>query len=397
MSHAEGPDRWAAPDDDAQSAGWGEPPNPPSYASGGAVPPPPAQPYPQAPPPPGASGYAAPGAPPPGAAPAGAPLGGTPLTFRSWQPGIVALRPLPFGDFLTVPFRAMRFNRAAIVGGPMLMVLVTALIWAAASWLLINDPLLDLQSAVPALSGIEPATLVVLIVAVLVSAAADMIASSMVIPAVSRAAMGVKAPLAEVLRTVWSRIGALILLYLMLVPVLGILVLATVAVVGTAGLADPLAAGIVMVLIVFPLWIVIALFTSAYVSVARGAIIMERAGPIQAIKRAFTLMPGRLWWSVLIIFVTAVMVGVIGQALSFITQIGVGLSSLLGPDQVWVGFVILALSTVFQLAVQYVLQYSFLGSVTALIYLDLRFRKEGLAFELARAAEAQQSAGPRIG
>ncbi len=64
--------------------------------------------------------------------PAGAPQQPA-LTYRSWQPGIVALRPLPFGDFITVPFKAMRFNRAVMVGGPLLLFTVSALLTGLAA------------------------------------------------------------------------------------------------------------------------------------------------------------------------------------------------------------------------------------------------------------------------
>ena len=67
-------------------------------------------------------------------------------TYRSWQPGIIPLRPMNFGEFLSVPFKAMRYNRAVVIGGPLLCVVAAMVLLAAALWLAFTDPSLALLS-----------------------------------------------------------------------------------------------------------------------------------------------------------------------------------------------------------------------------------------------------------
>ncbi len=95
-------------------------------------------------------------------------------------------------------------------------------------------------------------------------------------------------------------------------------------------------------------------------------------------------MPGRFWWSVLIIIVVGLIVGAVQQAFGFVTQIAIIVPGAALPDStaaIGIGFFI---GYLFQLVAICITQYSFLGSAYALIYLDMRMRKEGLAFDLAR-------------
>jgi len=316
------------------------------------------------------------------------------LTYRSWQPGIVALRPLPFGDFITVPFKAMRFNRPVIVGGPLLMYAVSAVLTGLALWVALNDNQLNIMSDFDSLQGISVSTVIAGAVALLSWVISDVLASSVVFPAVARALLGERITLTEGLRTIAPRIGHLLLF--------SVITYIPLVVVGGLGLAAVLAAtsngdgnvggtvlGIVAIvlLLIIPIGGVIAVYSVP----AKGAIIIERASALRAIRRAIALVPGRFWWTALIMVVVGVIVGAVQQAFGFVSQIAAFVPSAIAPEStvaLAIGFFVAYL---FQLIVACLTQYSFFGSANALIYLDMRMRKEGLAFDLAKAAEARHA------
>lgn len=382
-------DEWATPGDNVPPPA-PPAPQPPGYA------PPPAPAYAQPPGP----GYAPPPAPAytaPQPPPLQPPGGNAPpaLTYRSWQPGIVALRPLPFGDFIAVPFKAMRFNRAVVVGGPLLMFTVSALLTALAIWLVANDSELRLFSVYDSFGGISTPRVIGIVVAAVSWVVSDVMATSIVYPAVARAMLGERISLAQALKTTLSRIGHLLLLSVITaipaVVIGGVAILMFGASVsGSDG--DVFSAMLGLLFLGLIVLVPLALTIAVYSAVARGAIVLERANAFRAINRAFRLIPGRFWWSVLIISVIGIIVYVVQQAFSSALQFVAFLPAAVAPDSDVALFVGVFIGVVFYLVAYCVTQYSFLGSTNALIYLDMRMRKEGLAFELARAAEARHAA-----
>jgi hypothetical protein len=383
-------DEWAMPGDSAPPL----PPAPAAPTPGYA--PTPAPGY--APPP--ASGYAPPPAPaysapqPPPLQPSGG-YSQPALTYRSWQPGIVALRPLPFGDFITVPFKAMRFNRAVVVGGPLLMFTVSALLTALAIWLAANDSELNAFSYDDAFGGITSTTVIAIVVAALSWIVSDMMATSVVYPAVARALLGERISLSQAFKTTLPRIGHLLLFSLITaIPVIVIGGVAALVFGASAASSDsdPVSMVLGVLVMMFVVFAPLALTVAVYSAVARGVIVLERANTFRAINRAFKLVPGRFWWSVLIIFVVGIIVSAVQQAFSTAIQFVAVIPAFVAPDSDVALLVAVFLGVVFYLIAYCITQYSFLGSTSALIYLDMRMRKEGLAFELAKAAEARHAA-----
>lgn len=318
------------------------------------------------------------------------------LTFRSWQPGIVALRPLSFGDFLVVPFRAMKFNRAVVVGAPVLLATASALLTVLALWVAVLDPKLDFGSSEGGWRGVTAPTVILAIVALLAWVATDLFASALLVPAVARAFLGERITLKQAFATLRPRIGALVVLDLI---VFGIVVLYSAVIgLGIAALATADSSGGVAAMgltfgqyLLYPL----ALVLGVYVPAVRGAMVLEGAGPIRSIKRAIKLIPGRFWWTILILFVVRLAVGFAEQF-----SMGVGFVAALfvvfTPDSNAILLVVLALFVALGLIATCILEYSLAGTVNVLIYLDLRMRKEGLAFDMARAAEARNQVQQRV-
>lgn len=321
------------------------------------------------------------------------------LTFRSWQPGIVALRPLPFGDFLTVPFRAMRYSRAAVVGAPVLMFLASALITGAAFWLAATDSgVTDFFTATSNLAfEPRPETIGAFVIAGIVWILSDTLSAAVVVPAVAQAALGTRMSLGEAMRTaierIWALLGLGVLTLIANLVLFGVVfapILVTAAADGDLGGAVALTVILALVLIT-PALIVMAV----YLPVARAALMLEKVGPFVAIRRAIRLVPGRFWWTVLIMLVIGLINGAIQQVFSFGTQMVALVVSAISPDSAIAFFGSFAAALTIQLLASAIVQYSFVGSATALVYLDMRFRKEGLAFDMARTAEARATGTQR--
>lgn len=318
------------------------------------------------------------------------------LTYRSWQPGIVALRPLSFGDFLVAPFKAMRFNRGVMVGAPVLLSSASALLTVLAVWVAIKDPKLDLASSNGGWTGVTVPTVVLAILAVLAWIATDLLASAVVIPGVARAFLGERITIKQALATVRPRIGALVVIDLILIGIIG--VYSAIIALGFVGLvAADSSGGLATVGTILGQWLFlpIAAALGVYLPSVKGAMILEGTGPIRSIRRSIKLVPGRFWWTILILLV-------VRTAIYFIEQVALGIGFFAGlmlaftPDSSVVLYLVLAIFVAVALIVIAVIEYSLAGGVNALLYLDLRMRKEGLAFDLAKAAEAKHSARQRV-
>lgn len=369
-----GPQEWASPGASAPATG-AEPAPAAATAS-------PAQPI-------ATPAAAAPAAPSP--APASGPAPQASPTFRSWQPGIIPLRPQGFGEFLAVPFKAMRFNRAVVLGGPLLCMLVAMILGAAALWLAFTDSSLALLNPTQQFQGVEAQTVIVGVAAILALILADSLSTAIVAPGFARAVMGERITLSAALRQVMPRIGHLLLLWLIATVVATIAFAPGIAAIAVGvGAGDGLTAFVgVLTLLVFMVPVLMLLGVIA--PVARCALVLEQIGAIAAIRRALSLIRGRFWWSVLIVLVTGTIINVVLSIVQQVGGFGAGLAIVLAPQAEWLAMALLVGVTAFFTVVSYVFVSAYMGCVYALIYVDVRIRFEGFDLDLARAAEARRA------
>ncbi|WP_084038277.1 hypothetical protein [Demequina sp. NBRC 110053] len=315
-------------------------------------------------------------------------------TYRSWQPGIIALRPLNFGDFLTVPFKAMRFNRTVVLGGPLLFTIITSVLTVAAGWVLFNDPRVGLMDAAPSFDGINTQTVILLVLAAVALFLADVLCSSVVAPGVARAVLGERVTLGAALTQMRRRLGSLIGLYL----VAGLVYVALFAIalvptfLGALFTDDGAAGAFVSFLLMTVLLIAAAVVVTLLQGVARAMIVLEGIGMGAAVKRVMRLIRGRFWWSILIVVVTGVLINIVASTLSSVGQIAMLVAVAIAPENV----VVLAISFFLIFGLSFVIAmvatYAYMGAVYSLLYIDLRMRREGFDLDLARAAEARAAA-----
>ncbi|WP_084105864.1 hypothetical protein [Demequina sp. NBRC 110056] len=405
-SHGEQP-----PTSEAAPTAWAAPGSTPPAT--GATPAPPASAPPgfsQAPAPhtPGAYAPAPQGTPAPAPAsayppPAGPAYGAAPLrpaavnaapTYRSWQPGIIPLRPLSFGDFLSVPFKAMRFNRAVVLGGPLLFTLITAALTMTAMWLVFTDARLGLLDATPSLDGINVQTVVLLVLAVVSLFLTDVLCSSIVAPGVARAVMGERISLAVAWRQMRRKLGALLLIYVATGVVYGVLVFVVFIPALVSGLTSDDSVGAVLLTVALALLVLVpaGMVVTVLQGIVRAMVVLEGIGAVAAVKRVFPLIRRRFWWSILIVFVTGLLINVVASTLQYVGQFAALIATVIAPENV----AVLAISffAVYGLAlvISLVATYAYMGSVFSLLYIDLRMRHEGFDLDLARAAEARAAA-----
>ena len=341
---------------------------------------------------------------PPTGPPAGGPAGvHTGATVPSWstaltahKPGIIALRPLGFGDILEGAFAAMRRNPRTFFGLALLTSLAILLLIAAVGALgylavtrLGSSDGADVLLAVGTLGGFT-----LLYVASAVTAVA---LTGMLSYPVGEAVLGRKPTIGETWRRTRGLIPRLVGLCLILfIPVVvvfaGLITLIIVAFDQGSEFAG--AVGIFAT--------VAALVAMAYVAVrfalATAALVLEELGVVRSLRRSWALTEGRFWRTLGVLFVASLIVGVVQQVLAFGFQIvgaalGVAFTSTVGGQDSEIAFAVVVLGvTVIGSLLASLLAQPFLAAVGALLYTDARIRKEGFDLALIRAATGSRVA-----
>jgi hypothetical protein len=399
---------WQAPG--AASSGQGGSPDPDrrardagaAGAAGSPAGPPPAPGQGHAPAP--APGYA-PGFPPPpgwGAAPAWTPPP---------KPGLLPLRPLGLGAILAGSFQTLRRNPGATVGSALLIQglvgVVTLVIVGGVTGFVVTRVLSAREADQgPIIAGGVAAVVVAAIVTLVLSIVASAFLQGVVASEVARGTLGERLRMRALWRLARPRLGALVLwslfvavawtlVFAVLAGVVALLVLA-----GGAGVA----VGIIVAVLGVMGLVVVAAWVSTRLSLVPSAIVIERMRPFAAARRSWSLTIGSFWRVLGILLLTGVIVSVAGNIvtvpLTLLTSI---LQSVLFPNG-QLDFQTFDASVVFYLATQLltIVVGVVIGSIgaivtsanAAILYIDLRMRREGLDLELARFAEERAAGAP---
>lgn len=329
-------------------------PGPPQYPAGGPW----GQPY----------GYAPQGYPQPG------PGWGVPEV----KIGTVPLRPLDVGGLYGGAFAAIRANPGVMVGLTAVFVVLTQLITFLAQIPLTRiavDP--DAESG-EVLGDLAAATGVSIGVGI-VAGIATLFLTGVLTIAVARSVMGERTSPAEALRALGPRILPLIglsLLQFVILLVPTALVIGLIVVIAVTADGGPIVA-VLVALVLFVLLSVGYLAILPTVSLAYPAVILERLGPIAALKRAFELQRPGFWRVLGVLLLTYLITGVVAfivaipfAIISAIVDDGAGLENLAGSTVPG-----LAAATV-GAAIGQFLTVPFLSGVQTLLYVDQRMRNE---------------------
>jgi len=359
-----------------------------------------------------APGY---GGPPPGYAPpppgyAPPPPGWTPPP----RPGLIPLAPMGLGAILGASFRVLRRNPRPVVGISLIIHAILALISIAVTALLTANALgryfdaLDSISSSGQLSKTSlvsaGSSLVIASATTLVSAiftyAGQTILQGIITMEVSRGTLGEKLPLSALWARSRGRIGALLgwagLVILVSFLVFGIVVGGLVLLFAFGGSAG-IVVGIILAILFVLGGIVVGVWLWTKLSLVPSAIIIERLPLRGAVRRSWNLTRGYFWRTFGIEILVALIVGAAGSIIETPVTLIVEVLSLLG-NPTGVAHSGAAVASVFgvtqiagtiTMAVVETITAVISTAATALIYIDLRIRKEGLDLALMRYVDAR--------
>jgi hypothetical protein len=321
------------------------------------------------------------------------------------KPGLLPLRPLGFGTLLWTPFRTLRHNPAATFGSGLVVQLVSVIATAAVfvPFLAITFSRIENASTADAdaiLSGSVGGFLLLMLVPVGISVVASAFLQGVIVIEVASATLGEKLGFGALWRRaasrIWPLIGWTLLVGAALLVALGLvaLVIVLAASFDVAGLLIGIGLAIVLGLGL----IVLGAWLGVKVSLVPSVIVLERAGIRAAVARSWRLTNGFYWRT----FGTLLLVSVIlNVAANIVVQpvslLGTLLAVIIDPTGTGTALTITIVTTVITVIISLLI-----GAITAVvqaalvavIYIDLRMRKEGLDLELQRHVESRDAGRP---
>lgn len=341
-------------------------------------------------------GYQQPGGPQPGWAPPP-------------RPGLIPLRPLSFGTLIGAPFQALRRNPKVTVGAALLLqgiptIVVAGMITGAT--VLLIDRVTNANTADQDViaAGAIGGTIVLGVLSIVVSTVFSALLQGVIVAEVARETLGEKLTFHSLWQLVRKRIGALIgwvflyaLAWIVAVALVVTVIIALAAIGGVAGTIGAVLVGLAggAGLVVVGVWV------NTKLAIVPSALVIERLPLQAAIARSWRLTTGYFWRTFGIILLIAAIIWGVTQVISTpFVLLGGALGGLFAPtslssadpsgfeqvlaSQLGVNLIASVITAVVG-AIGAVVQ----NAVAALIYIDLRMRKEGL--ELVRFVEARQA------
>jgi hypothetical protein len=326
----------------------------------------------------------------------------------AWQPagygkpptGIVPLRPLSVGEILDGAFQAVRANPRTMVGTAAAVIAAVTVLSIVPEALLLtrlrDNPALtggsaSLNDQIDLIGGLGQSRIVS---TVLTFIAVTMLNALLIVP-VSEAVLGRRMDAGAMWRRTRGRLLAALGLALLigLVTVLAVVVVLLPGFVALASGSTDVGAVLLIAGVVGVIVVLVLLLTRW--SLAAPALVLENASVTTAMRRSWRIVRGSTWRVFGILLLAGIIVN-IGQA---VVTVPVGLLAGLpaaGLDSPYeslpITFAQLLISGVGTIVAGAVF-YPFSAAVSALLYIDLRMRREGLDVRLAQAAAEGTPAG----
>jgi hypothetical protein len=356
-------------------------------------------------PPPAAGGF---GGPPPPASP----VGGAAWTPPP-RPGLIPLAPLGLGAILGGSFRVLRRNPRPVVGFSLvihaiigvLTIVVTGFLTVSVFTTYVND--LTAGNPAGSIAAIIPTYIGEILIALL-GYIGDAILQGIITVEVARGTLGEKLPLSGLWARARGRIGVLIgwsfLVIAVAIVALGIWIGLLVVLFAFAGSAGAVIGGILIFLGVcaaIAAWI----WIGTKISLVPSVLILERLTVWRAVRRSWRLTSGNFYFwrtfgiellvSVMLSFAASIVASpftIIVELIATVTN-PVGLSSASGISSI---FSATTITSAVIGALTMTITAIILTSTTALLYIDLRMRKEGLDLELMRFVDGRAAGATDI-
>lgn len=303
----------------------------------------------------------------------------------SWQapqqPGVVPLRPLSLTEIIDGAVKTMRAYPAVMLGVAAIVVTISTIIsypTQASISNTANDISPDatgqevMEALGPSFTGAG--------IAMVVSLVASAFLTGFLTTVVGKAVLGRPARFGEVWAEIKPQLGKLIGLALLpIVPIFGLALI--------VGLVGALVPPLLIILAPAALAVAIWLYV-LYFALAAPALVLERCGVIESIKRSRALVQ-KSWWRVFgILLVALILVTVIASIIQIPFGLAGGGTSAFSGDPGDITFFGIVIGTIGAIIAGTITE-PFRAAVTALLYTDQRMRREGLDIELARNAGTQ--------
>ncbi|WP_214408662.1 DUF7544 domain-containing protein [Sphaerisporangium fuscum] len=408
----QGPTPWTAPGDapppsGPAPSGDGRAGAPPPYGPAGQAPPrgqgygpPPAGPHGA----PGQGPYGGPGPGPYGGQPGPGPYAyGQPYGFQpppqAPRPGIIPLRPLGLGDILDGTIKLIRSNPKATLGlsaiaaavGTLPVAIGQAIYYKSVGGM-VTDPLGGSRSTEVSLDG-ALAQLGGSVVGLIIQFFVVTMLTGVLTRVLGRAVFGGRITIGEAWRLTRSRLPALFGLafltgLIMLVPIVVAVLLIVAVVVAGAEPVAVIGVGLLLVLCV----VAYGLFFTTRFALAAPAVVLERRGVIEAMRRSWRLVDGDFWRVLGIILLTQLIAAMLGGILSVPVSLVGAVLAIGGQGSLGMVVVTAVLFTVGGI-LSAMITYPIQAGVNGLLYTDRRMRAEAFDLVLQTAATEQQRQG----
>jgi membrane-anchored glycerophosphoryl diester phosphodiesterase (GDPDase) len=321
------------------------------------------------------------------------------------KPGLLPLRPMGFGTLLWAPFRTLRRNPAATFGSGLIVQLVSVIATAAVvvPFLVVTFSRLETATTEDAdalLSGAVGGFLLLMLVPIAVSVVASAFLQGVMVVEVASGTLGERLGFGALWRRAAKRIWPLIGWTLIVGAALLVAFALVFVIVLLGGLISPvgLAVGIVVALLLGLGLIVLGAWLGVKLALVPSIIVLEHAGIRTAAARSWRLTDGFFWRTFGTLILVAVILNVAAQVVvQPVSLIGTLVALIVDPTGTGAALTITIITTVVTLilslligAITAVVQ----AALVAVIYIDLRMRKEGLDLELERHVELRDAGHP---
>ncbi|WP_235565172.1 hypothetical protein [Arthrobacter sp. Soil764] len=317
------------------------------------------------------------------------------------KPGIIPLRPLMFGEILDGSFQAIRRNAKAMLGAGLLAQSLSAILAAVLTGFLATSSG-SIEAWAETASNADIASLGIGLMAgfVLLSILSVFITvvlqGAMVVP-VARSVLNRPTGFRRMLSLVRSRVGALVRLAAVLVAA-AIATMALFFAVVVLLFSNVRGAGALLVIPLMMGFVAVFLWVAVKLMVAPAAVVIEELGALAGLRRSWGLTRAN-WWRILGITLTVgILVAVITQVVlipaSILPSVLSGVVSPHGGSGQQASLAVaVGIITAIVGALVGAVGYAFQTSVMALLYMDLRMRRDGLDIALLRELETGADPG----
>lgn len=320
------------------------------------------------------------------------------------KPGLIPLRPLEFGTVLGASFQVLRRNPRPTFGAALLLNALVVFLSTGISTVIIISGVdrasrASLADSDIIFAGTFALALVATVLALGISIVAQALLQGIISIEVSRATLGEKLTLRQLLALGrgrwWALIGWTVILGAAIGTAIGVLIALSL---GFFIVGEPAAiAGGVVFLILGGLGLaVLTVWLSTKLAFVPAAIIIERLPLGVAIRRSWSLVRGAFWRILGTLLLVTVMVNIAASVVTtpfqFAASFAVPLVNPAGELETdFTLFIALNLVVIAITAVVGAIGAVLTTAATSLLYIDRRMRTEGLDLELQRHIELRAS------